>query len=98
MGRRLPSPRPTMVCGRLRVHAWLSALAEACWGAGQGPELRAKLHRSSGYSSKHVPGPLCDRAPQVGARRLVQLAFLGAVAAVVVARVYPVSESLNLPT
>jgi hypothetical protein len=86
-----------MVCGRLRVYARFSALAEACWGAGQGPELCATLRRSGSYSSKHVPGLLCNQAPQLGARLFAQLALIG-VAAVVTAGVYPVSESLTLLT
>jgi hypothetical protein len=83
-----------MVRSGLQVRAWLSTLAEACWGAGQGPELRATLHHSGSYSSRHVLGLLCDRAPQLGARLFAQLALIG-VAAVVTTRVYPVSESLT---
>ncbi len=86
-----------MVRGGLRVRTWLSALAEACWGAGQGPELHTTLRRSGSYSSRHVPGLLCDRAPQLGARLFAQLALIG-VAAIVTAGVYPVSESLTLLT
>ncbi len=87
-----------MVHGGLQVRAWLSALTEACWGNGQEPELRATLRCSGGYSSRHVPSPFRDQAPQVGAQRLAQLAFLSVVATVVVAGVYLVSESLTLLT
>ncbi len=86
-----------MVCSGLRVRAWLSLLAEACWGAGQGPELRATLRRSGSYSSRHVLGLLCDRAPQLSVWLFARLALIS-VAAVVTAGVYPVSELLTLLT
>jgi hypothetical protein len=94
-GRRIPSPCRILVCGGLRVRAWLSALVEACWGAGQGPELRATLHRSGSYSSRHVPGLLCDQTPQLSARQFAQLALVGD-AVVVCTRANSVSVSPTL--
>jgi hypothetical protein len=53
------------------------------------------LHCSGSYSSKHVPGLLCNWALQLSTRLFAQFTLIG-VAAVVTARVYPVSELLTL--
>ncbi len=84
-----------MVCGRLRVRAWLSTLAEACWGAGPGPELRAMLRRSGSYSSRRVSDYLCDMTLQLGAQRFAQLTLVG-YAVVACARANSVSMSPTL--
>ncbi len=86
-----------MISGGLQVCAWLSALAEACWGFRQGPELCAMMRRSGSYSSRHVPGLLCNWAPQFGVRQFAWLGLIG-VTTVVATGVYPVSEWLTLLT